>query len=655
MKMNNPNPPKKNNKKSLGRSGKLAVVAGAILVLVVISVLLRPSGKKDEVTFVAQRGSMDIKVIEGGSIEATQAQVIKSKVQNQGGTTILRIVEEGYQVTEEDVLKGLVLVELDSAPIEEKIRSQELDAQGALANLMEYIKVKEIRESANLSSIKAASLEAKFALMDFKKYLGAEAAEKIIADIGLSEESIESIGQGEMGDSKQNLQKNLDMFTSKVKSPTVSTNTPPQDPALLEVNSDNPPLAGAVNETSQSANQSAQALSPSPGEIDPLDFMNLDSEAEKQLLPKIKEYDLDFAIFTSDENEEMLGDGEARQELRKLKDALLIAESEYALRKKTYEGSIRLADNGFLTDNELQDKKIGFEKTANSLESAKANLQLFRTYDIQKQAEKLLLNYEQALMKLSRARKDALAELADSVGDLNRARRQYDWESKHLGWLREQFEACTIVAERPGLVVYGDGSGSWDPDEIIREGAKVRERQAIITIPDMRYMALEVKIHESKVKRVKKGMPVKIVADAEPDRTLEGVVEQVSVLPDSENQRFNPDQKVYKTRIAIKGMHEWVKPGMAARAEILIRDIEDTIIVPVQAVRSIGDDQVVIVRSNDKPQVRRVEVEDFNNRFAAISSGLSESEVVYLQVPEGFDLKADYIIEGSPALSAVED
>ena len=142
-------------------------------------------------TFQAIKGSMSIDVVEGGAIEATQAQVIKSRVEGREGTTILKIIDEGYQVTEKDVAEGLVLVELDSSAIVERIKAQETDVQAALANWMEYVKMREIRESANLSSIKDASVKAKFALMYFKKYLGEEAAQSILDDICLSEETID--------------------------------------------------------------------------------------------------------------------------------------------------------------------------------------------------------------------------------------------------------------------------------------------------------------------------------------------------------------------------------------------------------------------------------------------------------------------------------
>ncbi|MBL6844839.1 MAG: efflux RND transporter periplasmic adaptor subunit [Verrucomicrobiae bacterium] len=577
--------------------------AGAILAMIFIYSLVPSTSSGDEATFTAIRGTMSIDVLEGGTIEATQAQIIKSKVEGRDGTTILKIIDEGYQVTEEDVKNELILVELDSSAIVERIKSQETEVQGALANLMEYVKQREIRESANLSSIKDASVKAKFALMDFQKYLGESAAQKILDDIGISADSIEE----EAGERSA---AGASLFASSLLNAANGNDIKGDgDEVLMDGLSDPDPLLNQWGGTN-----------------------------EQDLLPEIREYDVDFGKFAQEGNEKLLGDGDARQELRKLKDAVLIAEAEFALKKKTYEGAVRLADKGFITPNELQNKKIDFDKSQNSLASSKATLKLFQTYNIQKEAEQFLLNYEQALMRLSRAKKDAIAEMADSVGDLNRAERYYRWEKKQLNDLREQYIACTIKAERPGLVVYGDGSARWDPDEIIREGAKVRERQAIITIPDMRHMAVKVRIHESQVKRVRKGMPVKISVDAEPDKALTGEVDNVGVLPDSENRRFNPDQKVYKTSIKITGIHDWLKPGMAAEGRIIIRIIPDIVMIPVQAVFNHKNVTFCCIKSGSNIETRVIQIDDYNNRFAAIKSGVEEGEVILLQKPEELDL-----------------
>ncbi len=140
------------------------------------------------------------------------------------------------------------------------------------------------------------------------------------------------------------------------------------------------------------------------------------------------------------------------------------------------------------------------------------------------------------------------------------------------------------------MMYYGD-------EEHIREGATVRERQAIITIPDMTSMSVNVKIHESYIKKVKKGQKARITVDAFPDKVLDGEVTKVGVLPDSQNRWMNPDIKVYLTTITIDGTHDWLKPGMSAKVEILVNQLEDVVYVPVQAVSPDDGKQVCYVAS----------------------------------------------------------
>jgi len=595
--------------KKTSRVLRWLLVPIALVSVPVLWFLGRPSASA-ETTFTARRGPMVISVLEGGTIQALESQVIRSAVEGQDGTTILRIIEEGYQVTEEDVANNLLLVELDSSRLRERIISQETDVQANFANLTEQIKVREVRENRSLSELKSANLQKKFALMDFKKYLGEQAATQVLEQVGISEAAIEQLiaqQQDESGDSPSRLSR---LFTELYR-PAVDPNADGAVAPGVDSLSDPLALQGSGNGDS--------------------------------LLPEIKDYDFDFSIFANDDNEHLLGDGEARQELRRLKDAVLIAEAELALKKKAYEGAQRLASEGYMTSNELEEKKITFEKSENAVETARANLDLFKTYDLQKTAEQYLLNYEQALLELARVKSDALAELSDAISDVEWAKRRFRWEKLQLDDLNRQLRNCEIHAERPGLVVYGDGQETWDPDEIIREGATVRERQAIITIPDMRKMALMVRIHETQVKRIRTGLPARITVDAEPDEELTGVVRKVAVLPDSESQRFNPDQKVYETVITVDGMHDWLKPGMTAKAEIIVKELEDVVYVPVQAIMPHGDGHACFVHSSQGHELRAVEVEDYNNRFVALQSGLSEGEQVYLHVPKGVDVTEELL------------
>jgi len=168
-------------------------------------------------------------------------------------------------------------------------------------------------------------------------------------------------------------------------------------------------------------------------------------------------------------------------------------------------------------------------------------------------------------------------------------------------------------------------------EERIREGATVRERQAIITIPDTTRMSVNVKIHESYIKKVRKGLKARITVDAFPDEVLTGEVTKVGVLPDSQNRWMNPDMKVYLTTIAVDGTHEWVKPGMSAKVEILVKNLGDVLYVPVQAISPSNGKQICYVSQGFKPERREVEVGEFNDEFIEVKNGLKEGERVLLR------------------------
>jgi RND family efflux transporter MFP subunit len=171
-------------------------------------------------------------------------------------------------------------------------------------------------------------------------------------------------------------------------------------------------------------------------------------------------------------------------------------------------------------------------------------------------------------------------------------------------------------------------------EEPIQEGTTVRERQKIITIPDMTKMGVKVSIHESAVQHIAQGQKVRLRVDAFPDRPLTGTVDRVAVLADSANMFMNPDLKVYPTTIKIDGVYDWLRPGMSAEVEILTGTMENVVYIPIQAVTYSGDKQICYVVSNGTSQQRVVETGSFTEDFIEIKSGLSEGEEVLLLAPE---------------------
>src|SRR5256714_4639504 len=165
---------------------------GALILVLALAVIWLKSGAKSAgggVTFVVRRGPFDISVLEGGSIQALESQEIKCEVRvGYQGTKILKIVEEGYQVTEEDVKTNKVLVELDSSDLQKQIVQQEIQYQTAIASLTDAEQGYDIQLNQNISDIKAAEQKTRFARMDFDKFLGDTVTQNIIDRLDLEKQ-----------------------------------------------------------------------------------------------------------------------------------------------------------------------------------------------------------------------------------------------------------------------------------------------------------------------------------------------------------------------------------------------------------------------------------------------------------------------------------
>ncbi len=175
------------------------------------------------------------------------------------------------------------------------------------------------------------------------------------------------------------------------------------------------------------------------------------------------------------------------------------------------------------------------------------------------------------------------------------------------------------------LVAYGGANTDYYTAryyEGISAGATLKTGQPIITIPDMSKLGVEVKIHESSIKKIELGQKVYITAESVPDKTLVGRIAKVAVLPDSNASRYNPSLKVYPATVEIEGTHEFLKPGMSAKVEIIVDELEDVTYAPVQSVFVENGEHFVFVRTLGGYERRAVEIGAHNNDFIELKKGL---------------------------------
>jgi HlyD family secretion protein len=513
------------------------VCVGIVIVLIFLSSMRSVHSAtpgKNPSTFTVRRDDLLVTVTEGGSIRARKTIEVKCQVDaHREGVRITSIVPEGTYITQEDVNNSKLLVRLDSASLEEELTQRDIDFASSEASFTQAKEANDIQVKQNESDITAAELEVKFALMDFRKYLGG-----ILADEIVNRKESESIA-------------NVNMLP------------------LLE----DPELGGA-----------------------------------------------------------------ASQKLRELNDDITLSMANLESAIDTLEWTEKLYEKKYVAETELRRDRLEKQSLEINKEKAKIALELFKLYEFPKEAEKFLSDYEEAKRELARTYARARSKLAQAQADLKSAQSRYESRKERLNRTKRNIEFCTITAPSPGLVTYGSGSSKESyrrmrGSSIIAEGETVYERQTIISLPDMAEMIAEIDVHESSVDKIRPGQRAKIVMDAFPDRTLEGEVLKVAPLPNQDRSWFSPDLKVYTTQVPIEGTHDFLKPGMSAKVEILVEQLEDVIIVPVQVVANKGGKKVCYCLTPRGVEQRVVQTGSFNDTFVQVTDGLEVGEEVLLSPP----------------------
>lgn len=648
------------------------------------------------VTFTVQRGDLVISVLEGGALEAMQSQEIRSAVRGREGAKILSIVEEGYRITPEDVAAGKILVELDTSSLIEQQLNQEIAVETAEAAFIERKAQYDIQLNTNVTDLNSARQTMKFARLDFEKFLGAAVVNRILGDLGIEERlaraeaadraSLASLTAELNGAARPAVvvrnedQRQADSrpdtegvaqealteadiealpapFQARIREAMAANGGQLPAEMLARIQQGRagggagggfpgggrrarPPAADADPEAEAAPTDTVGDSPRFTTEPVELTLSTADAATVPGTVTALMDASymtirdrIDFSIYA---DLEVLEDGEAKQQLRGLVDDVQVAEEEYLLAQDRIEGQRRLAERNFITPTELEAEELKIDKAINRQQETQTALLLYKQYTFPKDAEKLLADYENAVMAYLRTSKENIAEEAQEQARLKSAESKYKLELEKLNDINEQIAAATIRATRPGLVVYGGANQNpmrRGSQEAIQEGATVSERQSILTIPDMREMAVKVNIHESAVKRLATGQQVRVKIDAFPNQQLTGEVIRVAVVADSASSFMNPDLKVYPTVVKIHGTYDWLRPGMSAEVEILVDTLEGVIYVPLQAVSYVGEQQVVFVKSGSRVEQRVVEVGDFSEQFIEIVSGLQAGEEVLLLPP----------------------
>lgn len=312
---------------------------------------------------------------------------------------------------------------------------------------------------------------------------------------------------------------------------------------------------------------------------------------------------------------------------------LVQAAATLAVNSDTYSNTVKLAAKGYETKMKEDGDRLSVLQNQNALVVASNEIYMLVNFDLRKQRATFFASVEEAQKELDRVLQQSANRIAQYESDLITQSNTLVLNQKKLERDEKNLQACKIYAPQDGLVVYSVSENRFSSESLIEEGATVRNRQELIKLPNTSRMKVTVKIHESNINLIRAGQPALVVLDSMPDTPFRAVVDRVGLLPDSQSRWGNPNLKVYNTEVVITDPLPDVKPGISARAEIIVTNITDAVSVPIQAVTTLKGRQVVYLANGGAPDPRPVEVGLFSTKFIQILSGLEPGSRVLLSPP----------------------
>ena len=327
--------------------------------------------------------------------------------------------------------------------------------------------------------------------------------------------------------------------------------------------------------------------------------------------------------------------GEALQTQKQYENDILLAAGQLEKATDVFEGTQKLYDANYASALDLKSARLDVDRYRIQKESAVEALRLYKLYALPKQTIQLLSVYRESGHELRRTEARARSMMAQALARRGNAEEEVIESGDDVERCKKQVAACTIRAPAPGLVVYSSSGDSYRREERgpIQEGGKVYQRQKIISLPNTAEMIVEVRVHEASVDKVRAGQRATITAEPFPDKTFHGQVLSVAPLPDAQRSYLSPDIKVYTTKVNIGDSQASLRPGMSAKVEILVEQLDDVLMVPVQVVANRGGRKVCYIATDRGPEERQVQTGVFNDIFVEIVSGLQVGENVLLSPP----------------------
>jgi HlyD family secretion protein len=198
---------------------------------------------------------------------------------------------------------------------------------------------------------------------------------------------------------------------------------------------------------------------------------------------------------------------------------------------------------------------------------AEAALQLLMDHIRPQETAARELAIAEARLALTETQTVAEAAVREAEAEVHAAEASRARALEQRDHLHTQIAACDVRAPRDGIVLHAQPRTSRSSSPAIAAASKVRERQPLLTMPNLAKLQVRVRVHESQIARVKVGQPVTLACDAAINQRFAGQVTEIGRTP-VPTTFLTADVVEYPVVVALSDAPAFLRIGMTATAEI---------------------------------------------------------------------------------------
>lgn len=250
---------------------------------------------------------------------------------------------------------------------------------------------------------------------------------------------------------------------------------------------------------------------------------------------------------------------------------------------------------------------------------------------------------KKAMVKIARAKLGKIEETISLVGDIYGQREVKVYtkvsgklakKTKNEGELVKEDEIIALVNRDEPALNFAEAEikspiGGMITKYFVDIGddvfpAQPMSAQPLLTVAEIDKIKIEVHLSEKDAGKVKRGQKVRILVDSYPGKIFWGEVSEIA-------PQISPLTRKLKVNIEVNNEEYLLKPGMFARVEIITREYENILVVPLKTVLDREKQKIVFVVKENKAKMVPVETGISDEENIEIKRGLSTGEKVIVE------------------------